>query len=85
MIKRNAHDSDKQSATIEWSTYAAIISSFMELLVENGNGTNEDNADCLNYFYSPYVKKNEDNKKPMKVTVKDGGLTFEGFDIAPEE
>lgn len=48
---------------------------------EDKTGTSESDAESLKWFYSPYVKKAEDNTKSMTVTVKGGALTFEGFDI----
>ena len=46
---------------------------------KTGNSTTD--AESLKWFYSPYVKKSEDNSKSMTVTVNSGALTFEGFDI----
>lgn len=52
---------------------------------KDGKGTEKDDATSLNYFYTPYLKKNESNEKSMKVTFEKDSLVFDGFVLSEAE
>lgn len=70
--------------SVDWGSVGPIVSGFQELPMADGTGDETTNPDCLNYFYGPYVADADDSTKSMTVTISDGGLTFEGFNILPE-
>lgn len=70
--------------SVDWGSVGSIVSGFQELPMADGTGDETTNPDCLNYFYGPYVADAGDSTKSMTVTISEGGLTFEGFNILPE-
>ena len=70
--------------SVDWGSVGPIVSGFQELPMADGTGDETTNPDCLNYFYGPYVADAGDSTKSMTVTISEGGLTFEGFNILPE-
>lgn len=83
---------DGDTATLEPATavsydiqWGDAIDSLAELgLKPTENGVGSDAA-YLNWFYTPYLKDNGANTNSMKVTVKEGQLSFEGFALAEED
>lgn len=71
--------------TVDWAGQDELMAGWGQgVPIEGGTGDETTNPDCLNFFYTPYIYDSGENTKSMTVTISEGGLTFEGFNILPE-
>jgi len=62
---------------IKWGVVDTLGEGFAP--TASGEGTSDDDASSLNWFYGPYLMDHGSNSDSVTVTITDGALSFEGF------